>query len=472
MAKEFHCSTCSGSFTMQGDLNLHRKQSSTCGIVGLGAHGCTGCGATFQYSKSLTEHGRFCGGHKCMTCDNDVYSITSWTRHCDGNDKLDECCALPEQMLCPHGCGMMIDADTHNGKAHCFSCAKNPHVLKMQREMQMLPENKYLRPIVLHRRLAEDREYDHYNSTKPRRVVLLRKAGPARVDLAHVKYNNGACELVTSTCGFGGYIIPDQTQQSVADQALLKDVAALLQQKEWEDAGYHVCQRCKEYHDEEKDWIACSGAECPHGGWVCRKTSKLGDAAFNAECARDDDIEWCCPACDVQEGGGASSSTQMLAVCHVCEEQSYGTLACSADNCPAAGATCKCCAEKQGLPAGDRNTFLCCHCEPACVSRVDAAYAFGLSRLKARRAAERERDAEEWNRGAPEREQRAVAKRERDAEEDRALWQAMREREALAEANLPLIERLSRKVNRTGQRAVYSAKRKLHDMLAAAWVFD
>ena len=403
IAKEFHCSTCSQSFTTQGNLNVHRKQSIKCGIVGLGAHGCKGCGATFQYSRSLSQHGRFCGGRKCTKCGQDVYSPTSWTQHCDGNDMLEECCALPEQMPCPHGCGKMIEKDTkrdNHGPEHCFSCAKNPHVQKMQREMQMLPENKHLRPIVLHRRLAEDGEYDQYKSTKPSRVVLLRKAGATKAHLAHLKYNNGACELVTTTCGFGVYIIPDQTQLSVADQALLKDVAALLQQKEWADAGYDVCELCQEYHDNEKDWIACSGADCPHGGWVCRKASTLGDAAFNAECARDDDNEWYCPACGVQgvqEGGGASSSTQTLAVCHVCEKQRYGTFACSADTCKVGGAaTCKSCAEAQGLPAGDRSTFLCCHCEPAYLRRVAAIQATHLNRAKARCADEREREAEEW----------------------------------------------------------------------------
>ena len=514
IAKEYHCTTCSQSFTTQGNLNQHRKESSTCGIVGLKTHDCKGCGATFQYMKDLTDHARFCGGLKCTTCDKDVYNIVTWTRHCDGNEKLKECCAPQEQMPCPHNCGETFAKGSFDGPKHCFRCPENPRVQKMVQDMQGLPENHL--PIVLHRRLAEDGEYDRCKSTKPIRVVLLRKASPKRVDLAHVEDNNGARKLITMTCGFGGYIIPDQTQET--DQALLKDVAELLQQKEWEGDGNELCELCQEYHDDEKDWIACSGKECLLG-WVCRKVSNLDDAAFDAECARGDDDEWFCPACrdvqDVQEGGGASSSMRTLAVCRVCKKQSYDTLTCSADSCPAAGtAVCECCADQQGLLVEDRSTFQCSFCEPNCVRRVDAAYASGLSRLKARRAAERERNAEEWERGAaeravereqrakaererdeaererdaekwnrgaaeraaeldrwppgaPEREQRAAAKRERDAEENRALWQAMQERKALFEAKLPLIERLSLKVNRTGQRA----KRKLHDMLAAAWVF-
>ena len=97
IAKEFHCSTCAQSFTTQSNLGLHRKQSSECGIVGRGAHGCTGCGAKFQYSVDLTRHGPFCGGLMCTTCDTVVYNFSSWTRHhCDGNQKLEVCCAPPE----------------------------------------------------------------------------------------------------------------------------------------------------------------------------------------------------------------------------------------------------------------------------------------------------------------------------------------------------------------------------------------
>ena len=77
IAKKYDCSTCAQSFTTQGNLNHHRKESSTCGIAGLGAHGCTGCGAKFQYSSDLSDHGRFCGGRKCETCNKDVYKNES-----------------------------------------------------------------------------------------------------------------------------------------------------------------------------------------------------------------------------------------------------------------------------------------------------------------------------------------------------------------------------------------------------------
>ena len=65
-------------------------------------------------------------------------------------------------------------------------------------------------------------------------------------------------------------------------------VAELLQQKEWGDDGNELCELCQEYHDDKKDWIACSGEMCPRE-WVCRKASTLDDDAFNAECARGDD---------------------------------------------------------------------------------------------------------------------------------------------------------------------------------------
>ena len=406
IAKEYHCTTCSQSFTTQQHLNEHRKESSTCGIVGLKTHDCKGCGATFQYMKDLTDHARFCGGLKCTTCDKDVYNIVTWTRHCSGNEKLKECCAPQEQMPCPHNCGETFAKGSVNGPQHCFSCPENPRVQKMVQDMQGLPENHL--PIVLHRRLAEDGEYDRYKSTKPIRVVLLRKATPTRVDLAHVEDNNGARKLITMTKGFAGYIIPDQTQQTV--RALLKDVAELLQQKEWGDDGNELCELCQEYHDDEKDWIACSGKECLLG-WVCRKVSNLDDAAFDAECARGDDDEWFCPACrdvqDVQEGGGASSSMRTLAVCRVCKKQSYDTLTCSAVTCKEGGAVCKVCAEKQGLPTDDRSTFQCSCCDPGAVRRTEAAHAAECSRHKARIAAQRERNDQQWT-------QQQVAKRERD----------------------------------------------------------
>ena len=432
IAKEYHCATCSQSFTTQDHLNHHRKDSSTCGIVGLKTHDCKGCGATFQYMKDLTDHARFCGGLKCTACDKDVYNIATWTRHCDGNDKLKECCAPQEQMPCPHNCGETFAKGSVNGPQHCFSCPENPRVQKMVQDMQGLPENHL--PIVLHRRLAEDGEYDRCKSTKPIRVVLLRKATPTRFDLAHVEDNNGARKLITMTCGFAGYNIPDQTQQSAADEALLKDVAELLQQKEWEDDQNDLCELCQEYHDDEKDWIACSGKECLLG-WVCRKVSNLDDAAFDAECARGDDDEWFCPACrddDVQEGGGASSSMRTLAVCRVCKKQSYDTLTCSADSCPAAGtAVCERCAEQQGLLVEDRSTFKCSCCDPVALRRVAFAGAAARSRVMARREAERERNAEEWERAAPKREQRAA---ERAAERWGGVAQSAAERKSAAAA--------------------------------------
>ena len=57
----------------------------------------------------------------------------------------------------------------------------------------------------------------------------------------------------------------------------------------------------------------------------------------------------------------------------------------------------------------------------------------------------------------------AEAKRE----ESRARWQAISDRVALAEANLPLAQRLSLEMNRAKQ----LVKRKLFDMADYAWPF-